>query len=69
MRNVLLASLVFLLTSCASVPEGVTPIKGFEVNRFLGKWYEVARLNHVFERGMSNVTATYSLKEMAIFAC
>jgi len=63
MRNVLLASLVFLLTSCATVPEGVTPIKGFEVNRFLGKWYEVARLNHPFERGMSNVTATYSLKE------
>ena len=62
MRNVLLASLLFLLASCASVPEGVTPIKGFEVNRFLGKWYEVARLNHPFERGMSNVTATYSLK-------
>jgi len=63
MRKYLLAGLVFLLTSCASIPEGVTPIQGFEVNRFLGQWYEVARLNHIFERGLSNVTATYSLKK------
>jgi len=63
MRNYLLAGLVFLLSSCASIPEGVTPVQGFEVNRFLGKWYEVARLNHPFERGLSNVTATYSLKK------
>jgi len=62
MRKYLLTGLVVLLTSCASIPEGVTPIQGFEVNRFLGKWYEVARLNHPFERGLSNVTATYSLK-------
>jgi len=62
MRKYLLAGLVFLLTACASIPEGVTPVQGFEVNRFLGKWYEVARLNHPFERGLSNVTATYSLK-------
>lgn len=63
MRKFLLAGLVLLLTSCASIPEGVTPIQGFEVNRFLGKWYEVARLNHFFERGLTNVTATYSLKK------
>ena len=63
MHKFLLAGLVFLLSACASIPEGVTPIQGFEVNRFLGKWYEVARLNHPFERGLSNVTATYSLKK------
>ncbi|MGB1310526.1 MAG: lipocalin family protein [Leucothrix sp.] len=63
MHKYLLAALLFLLTSCASIPEGVTPVQGFEVNRFLGKWYEVARLNHSFERGLSNVTATYSLKQ------
>ena len=63
MQKLLLIALGLLLTSCASIPEGVTPIKGFEVNRFLGKWYEVARLNHSFERGLSNVSATYSLKK------
>lgn len=63
MPKFLLSGLVLLLTSCASIPEGVTPVQGFEVNRFLGKWYEVARLNHLFERGLSNVTATYSLKK------
>ena len=63
MPKFLLAGLVFFLTSCASIPDGVTPIQCFEVNRFLGKWYEVARLNHPFERGLSNVTATYSLKK------
>lgn len=38
-------------------------ITGFELEKYLGTWYEVARMDHSFERGMSHVTATYSLKE------
>ena len=45
------------------MPAGVTPVAGFELERYLGKWYEIARLDHSFERGLSRVTAEYSLRE------
>lgn len=55
--------LTLLLTGCTGIPEGVTAIDGFEVNRYLGKWYEIARLDHRFERGLSRITAEYRLRE------
>lgn len=51
------------LAGCTGVPKGTTPIQTFELNRYLGTWYEIARLDHSFERGLSHVTATYSLRE------
>jgi len=51
------------LGGCTGAPEGVEPVTGFELDRYLGTWYEVARLDHRFERGMSNVTATYSMRD------
>ncbi len=51
------------LTACTGMPEGVEPVDGFEVDRYLGKWYEIARLDHRFERGLSEVSATYSRRE------
>jgi apolipoprotein D and lipocalin family protein len=51
------------LNGCTGVPEGVETVTGFELQRYLGTWYEIARLNHRFERGLSNVTATYSVRE------
>ena len=52
-----------LISSCLSVPNGVAPIQNFELDRYLGRWYEVARLDHSFERGLETVTANYSLRE------
>lgn len=52
-----------LLTGCLGSPEGVVAIDGFNKQRYLGRWYEVARLDHSFERGLSNVMADYSLRE------
>jgi apolipoprotein D and lipocalin family protein len=52
-----------LLSGCLGVSDGVEPIDDFELNRYLGKWYEVARLDHSFERGLEAVTADYSLRE------
>ena len=52
-----------LLTSCLSVPKGVVPVKNFELDRYLGRWYEIARLDHSFERDLDAVTAEYSLRE------
>jgi apolipoprotein D and lipocalin family protein len=61
---VLLSILAFiLLTGCLGSPQGVVAIDGFDKQRYLGRWYEVARLDHSFERGLSNVTADYSLRE------
>ncbi len=52
-----------LLSGCVRVPEGVTTVNGFDINRYLGKWFEIARLDHSFERGLENVTAEYSLND------
>ena len=54
---------VVLLAGCLGFPEGIKPVEPFEINRYLGKWYEVARLDHSFEQGLSNVSAEYSLRE------
>ena len=56
----------FFLTSllgCTGVPENVTPVDEFELPRYLGKWYEIARYDHSFEEGLSEVTATYSMRD------
>lgn len=58
-----LSALLFILTACTGKPEGVVAVKEFELDRYLGKWYEIARLDHSFERGLDNITAEYSLRE------
>jgi len=62
-RAVILLLLVLVQISCTSIPEGIKPVDNFEVSRYLGTWYEIARLDHSFERGLSNVTAEYSLRD------
>lgn len=51
------------LTACTGVPENVKPVSDFDAERYLGTWYEVARLPHSFEEGLSQVTAEYSLMD------
>jgi apolipoprotein D and lipocalin family protein len=53
---------VLLLAGCVSIPENVKPVDNFQVERYLGKWYEIARLDHSFERGLTSVIAEYSLR-------
>jgi apolipoprotein D and lipocalin family protein len=53
----------FLLSGCLAIPEGIQPVEDFELNRYLGKWYEIARLDHSFERDLEAVTAEYSLRD------
>lgn len=64
-RSVFLAFLLLLsLASCStSPPEGLHPVSAFDIHRYLGQWYEIARLDHSFERGMSDVQATYTLMD------
>ena len=63
MRSLLTAVVLLTLTACTGLPERVSPVTGFQLDRYLGTWYEVARLDHRFERGMTNVTATYALRD------
>jgi apolipoprotein D and lipocalin family protein len=57
----LILCLVFLLAGCVGIPDGVKPVENFQLERYLGKWYEIARLDHSFERELSRVSAEYSL--------
>jgi apolipoprotein D and lipocalin family protein len=57
----LLISLV--LTACQGTPDGIKPLESFEPEQYSGTWYEIARLDHSFERGLQQVTARYSLRE------
>jgi apolipoprotein D and lipocalin family protein len=57
-----LAALSTVSASRAAPPEGIVAVTPFDVERYLGQWYEIARLDHRFERGLTNVTADYSLR-------
>lgn len=59
----LLLSVLALLTACTGMPKGVTPVKNFDAQRYLGTWYEIARLDHSFERDLEQVTAEYEMRE------
>jgi apolipoprotein D and lipocalin family protein len=55
--------LLALLTGCGQIPDGVQAVQGFDADRYLGQWYEVARLENSFERGLTKISATYSRRE------
>jgi len=51
------------IVSCTSIPKGAVAVKPFDINKYLGKWYEIARMDFRFERNLNNTTANYSLNE------
>lgn len=62
LRTILLfGGIGFLMNSCASIPKGASPITNFEVKRYLGTWYEIARFDYRFEKDLNNAVAQYSL--------
>lgn len=63
MRTLLLGLMLLTLSACTSLPDRVEPVQNFELDRYLGTWYEIARLDHSFERGLSQVQAQYSLRD------
>ncbi|GAB59444.1 lipocalin family protein [Rheinheimera nanhaiensis] len=63
LHKVILFATVALLLGCTGTPEGVKPVSPFELERYLGQWHEIARLDHRFERGLTQVTANYSMRE------
>lgn len=63
MKIILLILSTLFLGGCLGMPDNVSPVKDFQLDRYLGKWYEIARLDHSFERGLQQVTAEYTLRD------
>ena len=61
-RSLLLACLLALGGCSTALPEGITAVTPFDATRYAGTWFEIARLDHSFERGLDNVSARYTLK-------
>lgn len=55
--------LIVLINSCASIPKKAKAVANFDVNEYLGTWYEIARFDFRFERDLDNVSAQYSLNK------
>ncbi len=62
-KYIFYSAIILLLSSCMGVPKGIKTIDSFDANQYLGTWYEIARLDHSFERNLDKVTATYSLRD------
>ena len=62
MIKILLTVYVLFLAGCVGIPENVSPVDNFNLDKYLGRWYEIARLDHSFERGLTLVTADYSMQ-------
>ena len=54
---------LFLLTACMGVPDNVKVVERVRASQYLGTWYEIARLDQSFERGLEKITATYTAKD------
>lgn len=60
-KSIVVAFMLLIFGSCQTIPNGATPFKPFDQQKYLGTWYEIARFDYFFERNLNNVTATYSL--------
>lgn len=61
-RFIIINMACILLGGCYGYPEQVSPVQNFDAAKYMGTWYEIARLDHSFERGLNNVSATYRLE-------
>ena len=57
----IMAVVATIFTSCVGIPDGVTAVQNFNKDKYLGKWYEIARFDFRFERNLDNTTAQYSI--------
>ncbi|MBA3030271.1 MAG: lipocalin [Desulfobacteraceae bacterium] len=62
MKNIFLFLMFIFLPGCVGIPKGISPVKGFELQRYLGTWYEIVRLDHSFEKDLDSVSAEYSIR-------
>ena len=58
---VVLALAIF--SGCATMKSGYSGVEGFDRDKYLGTWYEIARFDFVFEKGLNNTSAEYRLTD------
>jgi apolipoprotein D and lipocalin family protein len=58
-----IAAVAIGFSSCVSIPKGAKAVSPFDKEKYLGKWYEIARMDFKFEKNLDNVTATYTLRD------
>lgn len=61
--RIILIIVYLALSACTGIPKGITAVDKFNIQSYLGTWHEIARLDHRFERGLSHVTATYTMRQ------
>ena len=59
--NIILFAIMIPFIGACSDRADKTTVKTLDINRYMGKWYEIARFDHKFERGKVGVTANYSM--------
>jgi apolipoprotein D and lipocalin family protein len=59
----MLMSCILFLSGCVSIPSNVKPVDNFISQKYLGKWYEIARLENSFEKGLDKISAEYILEQ------
>jgi apolipoprotein D and lipocalin family protein len=59
----LFAAGTIVLTNCVGIPDGVNAVQNFQKEKYLGKWYEIARLDYKYEKDLDNTTANYSIQD------
>ena len=62
-KNILLVMMACMVCACGKVTVDNTPVESVDLDRYLGSWYEIARFDHRFERGMEQTKALYTLRE------
>lgn len=67
LKIITLSAVVIILSGCTilttGLPANIKPINNFNLDQYLGTWYEIVRLDNSFERGLTKVTATYSMRD------
>lgn len=63
MKSLIFVVNLLFFCSCSTIPKGVSAVTPFEKEKYLGKWYEIARFDFKFEKGLNNTTAEYSIAQ------
>ena len=63
LRNLFVFFVSAFVVACTGVPDNVQPVSELDLERYKGTWYEIARLDHSFEEGLTDVTASYSIND------
>ncbi|MEW6086799.1 MAG: lipocalin family protein [bacterium] len=63
MKKLIFLGLFLFSAGCVGIPGDLKAVDGFDINKFTGTWYEIIRLDNKFEKGLTNVSATYTLRK------